>query len=332
MMLFTIMAPHQDECSDNNIIWGNTNDDDDDNIDAASPATVAVRDPNCSTVKMAVSSSTRPKSILRKSIILSKNTMPTHWPGLALQQSLSSSSSSSSYDNNNNHNSNSVTFAPYLITCTNFRPRTHILDIPNLYYSPLDIARFKREYKRLVREQKRKNNLVRLQVEEEETTQPPRQQQQHDNTFWRSKVGRRWTAAPNNTAAVAADGIVPQVTMTSVELSDSQSHDATSIENDNEDLFHDPLNDGTFVSSSCTTILSSESEADAPYYGGIFSSVFDVAREAVSILNGGGPHYSTTTTTALHDSSSNSNGSKKRQQQSLCSSTSLHLVDTLYLF
>lgn len=73
-------------------------------------------------------SSISPKSILRRS------TAPSHWP-LSLLPS--------------NGDRRSVHFPPppSIVTATHTRPRTHILDRRDLYYSDQDIKKFKREYK-----------------------------------------------------------------------------------------------------------------------------------------------------------------------------------------
>jgi hypothetical protein len=79
------------------------------------------------------------------------------------------------------------------------------------------------------------------------------------------------------------------------------------------------VEDAMEPSSSETTTTSSSSSSS---YGGIFSSVFDVARDTLSALNGGGSHYT----------SYRSNDETYGDQHKPCKATSLHLVDTLYLF
>lgn len=207
----------------------------------------------------------------------------------------------------------------------------------------------------------------------------------HDNSFWRSKVNnsRRFTVTSNATpTATSSSG--RSTSPTSVNTSSlavpsldesikESTKGAPAPVNHEDDSFWDPLNDAgtsstsstspvpstsssSYTSSSSGTIddsfyepsSSSSSSSDYEYFsGGIFSSVFDVAREAVSILNGPsytGHHNDSSSSTSPHaqqsdtaTSSSSSSGSNNgslsptRGTVKRCN-TSIHLVDTLYLF
>ena len=123
-----------------------------------------------------------------------------------------------------------------------------------------------------------------------------RQQPQHDNSFWRSKVGRKWSGGSNDNC----DAVGGQEQSTVIPVSSS------SYKDDNYDESED-------VAESASS------------YTGIFSSVFDVAREAVSILNGPSSRYYSENRGAASKTGSH-------HASKTCSTTSLHLVDTLYLF
>jgi len=259
-----------------------------------------------------------PVSILRKSTHAPSTDVPSHWP-------LSPSSPSRNQEEATPRNS--VTFAPYLITATNFRPRTHILDKATLYYSSVDVGRFKREYKRLVRAAMERQRIRDCGDDESASSSgaeghsSPRAQ--HDNSFWRSKVGqRRWTVPPT---AEQQEQPPPSIVESIPRSSGSES----------DNSFWDPLNDGTSVVSSSAqeeecTPTSSEWNTSS-FTGGIFSSAFDVAREAVS-------YYSTAMTTTMDTATQSpslpatTNSSPKRRVRRLSITSRNALVDTLYLF
>mmetsp|Transcript_38978 Transcript_38978/g.81557 ORF Transcript_38978/g.81557 Transcript_38978/m.81557 type:complete len:322 (+) Transcript_38978:94-1059(+) len=214
-----------------------------------------------------------------------------------------------------------------VVTDVRTRPFTHILDVPALFYSPQDTRRFKREYRKLLRsqiverERMEWNNREKVDNDSDgstvlEASRSRQQPQQHDNSFWRSKVGRRWSSSPSSAGATSPD----------------RKSDVV-----------DPLNDDSLVSSrsyrgdvsheSDDEITESTSSSSSP---GIFSSVFDVAREAVSILNGPSRHYYSDhqhrTTSAPSRSGESSKVAASPSQVRKPCYTSLHLVDTLYLF
>eukprot|EP00584_Thalassiosira_punctigera_P004828 CAMPEP_0172526482 /NCGR_PEP_ID=MMETSP1067-20121228/1404_1 /TAXON_ID=265564 ORGANISM="Thalassiosira punctigera, Strain Tpunct2005C2" /NCGR_SAMPLE_ID=MMETSP1067 /ASSEMBLY_ACC=CAM_ASM_000444 /LENGTH=298 /DNA_ID=CAMNT_0013310013 /DNA_START=49 /DNA_END=945 /DNA_ORIENTATION=+ len=234
-----------------------------------------------------------PESILRRSKYTVNNDSddiaPAHWPRPRCHSVRFPSSSS-------------------VVTAVHTRPRTHILDVPSLYYSPHDTRRFKREYRQLLRSQTVARE--RMEWNSRQKVDHP----QHDNSFWRSKVGRRWSF-PSAAAAAATS------------CKNDNSPTASVTRRSHETNTWDPLNDGSVVSSIQPSSHEdddsdgSEDEIDeiiSPPSSGMFSSVFDVAREAVSILNG----PSSRSYYQSHEPSSVRNP---------CT-TSLHLVDTLYLF
>ena len=108
-----------------------------------------------------------------------------------------------------------------------------------------------------------------------------------------------------------------------------------------EDGAWDPLNDGSSsvvtTSSSQDTPFSSNPSPPPATTGGIFSSVYDVAS---SLFNGtpslyysSSPSYESSSTTESSSSTySEQCSSQRRRPRRRLSNTSMHLVDTLYLF
>jgi len=180
---------------------------------------------------------------------------------------------------------------PSVVTAIYYRPRTLIADVSSLYYSALDVKNFKGEFRALLRSQKLARQRLKQNSEErlsstdisdaahsqERTTTV----QHHDNSFWRSKVSR-WSAQAKTASAAVAE-----------------------------------------PPSSCTNRASSsqinddcEDDIDCPSsgQGGIFSSVFDVAREAASLFG------------------TSSGSSAYYQRDRAPQQNQNHLIDTLYLF
>ncbi len=181
---------------------------------------------------------------------------------------------------------------PSVVTAIYYRPRTPIADVSSLYYSALDVKNFKREFRALLRSQKlarqrlQQNSEERLsstdisdaaQSQERTTTV-----QHHDNSFWRSKVSR-WSAQTKATSAA----------VTEPPSSCINKAPSSQINDDCEDDVDSP---------------SSSSQ------GGIFSSVFDVAREAASLFG------------------TSSGSSAYYQRDRAPQQNQNHLIDTLYLF
>jgi len=179
---------------------------------------------------------------------------------------------------------------PSVITAIYYRPRTPIADISSLYYSALDVKNFKREFRALLRSQK----LARQRFERLSSTDTtdadaacPKERtstvQHHDNSFWRSKISR-WSAQTRE--------------VTSATVSDP------------------PSSGGNEESNQCITDCDDDidSSISPPGQGGIFSSVFDVALEAASLLG-------------------TSSSSAYYYQKDRAPQQSQHsLIDTLYLF
>lgn len=219
--------------------------------------------PSSSTVSIAVlGAPSGPKSILRRgrfggggedgatsssagglSSILSS--LPSHWPS-----------------QNDIMNRPSAHFPPGdgVEAAVYFRPRTHILDVPHLYYSPQDIKRFKREYRQLVRVQAMaRDRLERNSLQQHGDgggsigMQAPRQH--HDNSFWRSKVTRRWSAPSTST---------PSVSPTASSPSPSSSCRAAPFQCAEEEVDYewDPLNDGSAAVPASSPASDSDSSSD----------------------------------------------------------------------
>lgn len=197
----------------------------------------------------ATASSLEPKGILRYANRTSPPTsssdsamqMPAHWPSTPPTP-------------------RSVSFPAHPVTEVRERERTHIEDVPTLFYSSRDIRQFKRDFRELIRKSRSRNSSP----SEDAVASPTEKdvQQPHDNSFWRSKVAGRWS--------LSSSRVAPQPEEDESTLSDDQ-HIEQAIENDH-------LNDGSFIgSASGDSMLSS---------GGMFSSVFDVAREVAGVLNG----------------------------------------------
>ena len=226
-----------------------------DKEESSSLPIVDINDENndCSTTfsPTTIASSPTPKSILRESKLSSTTT------------SASSTISSILWSSGP-----TVSFSRKLVTSRHTRPKTHVLDIPRLYYSSQDIKQFKREYRQLVRVQ----SLTRERMlENSQKTAEEQQQQQSDGD----------------------------------DNMNFRSNSSTTAQHQ------------THVTSPATT-------------GGIFSSVYDVASQAVSLLNGSTPssYYSGSSS----DSSSPRRDSSAAERPRRLSVTSTHFVDTLYLF
>ena len=170
---------------------------------------------------------------------------------------------------------------PSVITAIYYRPRTPVADVPSLYYSALDVKNFKREFRALLKSQKLARQRLQQNSEERVTEQvrTTTTVQHRDNSFWRSKVSR-WSAQTKPTSAAVSDD----------------------------------MSSGGNGESSNQCITDCDDEVHSPSGpGGIFSSVFDVAREAASLFG---------------TSSSSSYYHKDRAPQQ----NQNHLIDTLYLF
>lgn len=226
--------------------------------------------------------------------ILRKMAINAHWPKLDIQPAPSSSPS--------------VHFPSdrYIIKEIHIRPRTHILEMHALYYSDDDIRKFKRDYKRWRKRQDKANDDEGgddgFSALDDSVRQLQEREQHHDTTFWMS-TARQWH----------------QLSLSSV----VKSHWGTSRE-----LYAD---DGSTASTSCNDIDNSD-RSD------ISTSVFDLTlREAMSIMNEPEPEPEPQAATSSLTSSSAglSNTSAEEPQHNLnkgCSTDSLHLVDTLYLY
>lgn len=237
-----------------------------------------------------------------------------------------------------------------IVSDTYTRPRTHVVDVPDLYYSPADVKRFKREYRTLLRSQ----NLARARMEEnsrrnaldnggsgsrdkngvgpcendaittEANAMAPSCCATHDNSFWRSKVGGRWSHSASTSSH-------PASTFTADENSTSYHPEKNVYTSGRQVDRSDPLDDGSYIEEVINDDSDDEEKISSESQVSFFSSVFDVAREAVSILNGPYHHHHHASQASNCHNSSFSSGTSSLSSRPTCS-TSLHLVDTLYLF
>lgn len=213
-----------------------------------------------------------------------------------------------------------------LITAIHTRPSTNILEIPTLYYCSQEIRQFKYDYRKLLRAQNEARETMgrhsRQRANDSRKHKKVQPTAQHDNTFWRSKVSRRLTIGGGS------------VVMSCKLRDNSQAADVP----EEKDLtivgvpLWYPLNGGSsaivpsaiYDSDSDESSESDESlESTSSSHTGIFSSVFDVARDAVSILNGPSPTYHYQRDSSVKSPASLAASHYANKQ---C------LVDTLYLF
>ena len=298
------MAPHQEEYWDENDIGI---------VGPAEISIVSTTKNDSSTTHTMDDSCNLPMSILRKPKLALSNF------NVGITNSISSWSSSNRV----------VRFSSPLITSIHKRTRTHILDVPKLYYSPSDIKQFKREYRQLVRAQeltreRMLENSRRTVVEEKNNGDSEgRRMSSKDDSY----IGISPACDEKNKGSRSNDDISFQ----------KKSKQSSSC---GEDDGWDPLNDG---SSSVTS-----SSQDAPFSsnpspppttttGGIFSSVYDVASSLFNVgtpssYYSSSPSYESTYTTESSSTYSEQCSSQRRRPRRRLSNTSMHLVDTLYLF
>lgn len=162
-----------------------------------------------------------------------------------------------------------------VVTSIRYRPLTPYSELSKLYYSSADYARFKHEYRTLVKAQRRRGRGAAC----------PGDQAKNDggglmknSSFWRSKVHERYYDASNSTFSSSSNG--------------------------NEEC------GGSSSNGSLSTAA-------------VFSSVFDVAREAVSIFSGSSNYSFYQNQSSSSQQQQHCAASKARQQQLI--------VDTLYL-
>lgn len=145
-----------------------------------------------------------------------------------------------------------------VVTGTIYRDYTEYAEVSNYYYTAADFDQFKREYRSLLKAQRRRKQGMQVSADEAKNNGGLIK----NSSFWRSKAHGR---------------------------------------------FYDPSN-GTFSQPEKEQISTSSN-------AGVFSSVFDVAKEAVSLFSGSSNYSYYQNQASPH--------SKARQQQQL-------LVDTLY--
>jgi hypothetical protein len=229
----------------------------------------------------------RPPSILRRPLSSRQqeegplsSSLPSHWPTASAAATITKRQRVHFADGPRRIISSSP---PSVVTAIYYRPRTPISDVSSLYYSALDVKNFKREFRALLRSQKLARQRLQHDSDERmsstDTNRDTTTVQHRDNSFWRSKVSR-WSAQTSATSA----------TVLSVEKDDRESNQDITDSDDIIDSVPPPDHEG----------------------GGIFSSVFDVAREAVSLFGTSSSYYQ-----------------KERTPQQI---QHHHLVDTLYLF
>lgn len=232
-----------------------------------------------------------PPSILRRRRVSSRqqegpsssSSLPPHWPTQAVTTSVHFA------DGPRRIISSSP---PSVVTAIYYRPRTPVADVSSLFYSALDVKNFKREFRALLRSQKLARQRLQQNSDERMSSTTDNNTttavQHYDNSFWRSKVSR-WSAQTSATSATVSEPQPP-----------------SSGESDSQESSQDII-----TTTDCDDIVADSISPSNHEGGGIFSSVFDVAREAVSLFG----------------SSSNSAYYQKDQAPQ-----HHHLVDTLYLF
>lgn len=189
------------------------------------------------------------------------------------------------------------------ISSIRFRPRTPPEDIPTLFYSAMDVKRFKEEYRQLLRIKGCRSQKI---ARGSSVVATPELGQQTNDTTRRQAHLR------------------PQ-------RQDEYSYDSASDEigarsHRDRSSYYDPLNDGSLVSyveyegdGALDQHTSLDNDISSPLtilgLQGHISSVLDMARDAVFSWNGG-----------------HSSGSSGQQRRRRPSTTTVQLVDTLYLF
>lgn len=134
-----------------------------------------------------------PKGILRM------RSRSQSWPP-ANDAMASTSSSTTTTTTTTLPQARAVRFLAPLVTAVRTRPRTHRLDVPVLHYSRADVRGFKREFRRKDRHRSSQSDddeeedveLCDLRDTELYDLRPRAAGRRHDNSYWRSKVGRRW--------------------------------------------------------------------------------------------------------------------------------------------
>ena len=149
--------------------------------------------------------------------------------------------------------SKQVHFPHDMVTEVRTRPFTDVVDVPTLFYSLDDIKRFKREYRHLLK--KKILHIQRLELSQEESLT----RHHHDNSSWRRTVSRRFSGSTSS----ATSSIVPS---------------ASGCVEYSSDMLYDDSD--SYDSKQCEENEFTGSPSDA----GIFSSVMDLTREALSMF------------------------------------------------
>lgn len=146
---------------------------------------------------------------------------------------------------------------PYnaMVTEVRTRPFMDEVDVPTLFYSLDDIRRFKREYRHLLK--MKILHIQRSELSQEEPLTRPH----HDNSSRRRTVSRRFSRSTSS----ATSSIVPSASEERrVEYSSDMLYD-------DSDSYDSKCEENEFTGS--------------PSEAGIFSSVMDLTREALSMFN-----------------------------------------------
>ena len=196
-----------------------------------------------------VKGSYTPKSILRRA------NAPAHWP-LAFPSSSSSNELSAHFPP-----------ADSIVTDIHTRPRTHILEVPDLHYSDLEIKMFKREYKR-----ENKMESIDCQMKEHDFCL----NSQHDYSFW--VTVREWYGSLSSSALTIYDG--GKNAANSWDPLNDNGHDMVRIDDDSDESSDDEITESTPSSSLPSSIA-------------IITSVSQMAQETLSRSNRHSPHSTT---------------------------------------
>lgn len=196
------------------------------------------------------------------------------------------------------------------ISSIRFRPRTPPEDIPNFFYSAQDVKRFKGEYHQLVLSKGLLNRRGRTMTRSSSASATTRQEE---------KKSRMVQQATNT--HTARRQVHPNAYRRTECSQDGTSNDVVVNSYRERSSYCDPLNNGSrdLGSDEVSEVGVHEQQPPlASFVGsrGILSStLFDMAREAVSAWNG-----------------ANSSGSIGQHRRRRPSNTTVQLVDTMYLF
>ena len=242
-----------------------------------------------------------PKSILRI-----RNTSDNKaGNSMTFMQSFSSSYFQQSLSNNKKsvHFPDSYSVVTSIFT----RPYTSLVDIPTLYYSVDDLKRFKQEFRMeritsrrraMMMKSTSSGSLTKMEKEFTSSHQSPSvvphdesssspssyvSPQPHDNSFWRSKISRRWYGGRNTAPSSSVRTVSPERRPDEHESASSSCidplndgstlYDASPLYEDHDIIDYDSDESMSDCASDNSTSSLSSSPPSSPV--SVFSSVFD---------------------------------------------------------